>query len=87
MLLVMPNVKKANHWFQKILGHVMSGMEENSDSVSPSTGVSRSQGGMVCGDFSATVPRGPGGVATSSGILCSPSVMGTCSSVRSVRFA
>ncbi|XP_077932121.1 keratin, type II cuticular Hb5-like isoform X3 [Halichoerus grypus] len=49
--------------------------------------VSRSQGGMVCGDFSATVPRGPGGVATSSDILCSPSVMGTCSSVRSVRFA
>lgn len=83
MLLVPLNVRKVNHWFQEILGHVMLGMEENSDSVSPSTGVSRSQGGMVCGDLSATVPRGP----TSSALLCSPSVVGTCSSVRSVRFA
>ncbi|XP_004400852.1 PREDICTED: keratin, type II cuticular Hb5-like [Odobenus rosmarus divergens] len=48
--------------------------------------VSHSQGGVVCGDLSATIPRGLGGVATSSGILCSPSVVGTCSSVRSVRF-
>lgn len=87
MLPVPPNVKKVIHWFQRILGHVMSGVEENSDSMSPSTGVSRSQGSVVCGDLSATVPRGLGGVATSSGVLCAPSVMGTCSSVRSVRFA
>ncbi|XP_039080876.1 keratin, type II cuticular Hb5-like [Hyaena hyaena] len=49
--------------------------------------VSRSQGGVICGDLSATVPRGPGAVATSSGILCSPSVVGACSGIRSVRFA
>lgn len=78
---------EVNHWFQKILGHVMSGMEENSDPASPSAGVSRSQGGVICGDLSATVPRGPGVVATSSGALCSPSVVGGCSGVRSVRFA
>nr|XP_060513526.1 keratin, type II cuticular Hb5-like [Panthera onca] len=49
--------------------------------------VSRSQGGVICGDLSATVPRGPGVVASSSGALCSPSVVGACSGVRSVRFA
>ncbi|XP_045323031.1 keratin, type II cuticular Hb5-like [Leopardus geoffroyi] len=49
--------------------------------------VSRSQGGVICGDLGATVPRGPGVVASSSGALCSPSVVGACSGVRSVRFA
>lgn len=78
---------KVNHWWQKVLGHVVSGMEENSDPVSPPAGVSRSQGGVICGDLSATVPRGSGVVASSSGALCSPSVVGACSGVRSVRFA
>ncbi|XP_055251553.1 keratin, type II cuticular Hb5-like [Moschus berezovskii] len=49
--------------------------------------VSRSQGGVICGDLGSTVPRGLGGMAISSSALCSPSVGGACSSVRSVRFA
>uniref|UniRef100_A0A4W2D3G3 IF rod domain-containing protein n=1 Tax=Bos indicus x Bos taurus TaxID=30522 RepID=A0A4W2D3G3_BOBOX len=49
--------------------------------------VSRSQGGVICGDLDSTVPRGLGGTAISSSALCSPSVGGFCSSVRSVRFA
>nr|XP_006203071.1 keratin, type II cuticular Hb5-like isoform X1 [Vicugna pacos] len=49
--------------------------------------VSRSQGGVVCGDLGSIVPRGLGGVATSSSALCSPSVVGACSGARSVRFA
>ncbi|XP_004711515.1 keratin, type II cuticular Hb5-like [Echinops telfairi] len=49
--------------------------------------VSRSQGGVVCGDLSSTGSRGLGGVAVSSGALCSPSVMGGYPSARSVRFA
>ncbi|CAN0361298.1 unnamed protein product [Rangifer tarandus platyrhynchus] len=49
--------------------------------------VSRSQGGVICGDLGSTVPRGLGGMAISSSALCSPSVAGACSSVRSVRFA
>lgn len=65
----------------------MSGTEENSDWVSPSTGVSRSQGGVVCGDLSPTIPCGLGGAVISSGTLCSPSVVGACSSARSARFA
>lgn len=65
----------------------MSKMEENSDLVSPSTGVSRSQGGVVCGDLSSTIPGGLGGVVISSGALGSPSAAGACSSARSVRFA
>ncbi|XP_028341812.1 keratin, type II cuticular Hb1-like [Physeter macrocephalus] len=49
--------------------------------------VNRSQGGMVCGDLGSTVPRGLGGMAIGSSALCSPSVVGACSSVRSMRFA
>ncbi|XP_016056806.1 PREDICTED: keratin, type II cuticular Hb5-like [Miniopterus natalensis] len=49
--------------------------------------VSRSQGGVVCGDLSSTIPCGPGGMAISSSALCSPSVAGACSSARSVQFA
>ncbi|XP_007947760.1 keratin, type II cuticular Hb5-like [Orycteropus afer afer] len=49
--------------------------------------VSLSQGGAVCGDLSSTVLRGLGGMAISSGALCSPSVVGGCSSARSVWFA
>ncbi|XP_004429123.1 PREDICTED: keratin, type II cuticular Hb5-like [Ceratotherium simum simum] len=49
--------------------------------------VSRSQGGVACGDLSSTVSRGLGGVAISSGTLCSPSGVGVCSSARSVWFA
>ncbi|EPQ09586.1 Keratin, type II cuticular Hb5 [Myotis brandtii] len=49
--------------------------------------VSRSQGGVVCGDLSATLPQGLGGMALSSSALCPPSVAGACSSARSVRFA
>ena len=51
------------------------------------TGVSRSQGGVICGDLGSTVPRGLGGMAISSSALSSPSVGGACSSVRSVKFA
>ncbi|XP_074076850.1 keratin, type II cuticular Hb5-like [Macrotis lagotis] len=52
--------------------------------------VSRSQGGMVCGDLYPTVvSRGTGsvGVSTSAGGLCSPTGGVGCSSARSVRFA
>ncbi|XP_006095881.1 keratin, type II cuticular Hb5-like [Myotis lucifugus] len=49
--------------------------------------VSRSQGGVVCGDLNATLPQGLGGMALSSNALCPPSVAGACSSARSVRFA
>nr|KAF6495982.1 hypothetical protein HJG63_010261 [Rousettus aegyptiacus] len=49
--------------------------------------VSRSQGGVVCGDLGSTVPRGSGAMNISSGALCSPSGAGICSSARSVRFA
>ncbi|XP_037703741.1 keratin, type II cuticular Hb5-like [Choloepus didactylus] len=50
--------------------------------------VSRSQGGVVCGDLASATSRGGlGGAATRSGVLCSPSVVGGCSSARSVRFA
>nr|XP_055106807.1 keratin, type II cuticular Hb5-like [Symphalangus syndactylus] len=49
--------------------------------------VSRSQGGVVCGELDSTASRGSGGVAISSGALCSPSAVGACSSARSVRFA
>ncbi|XP_006870073.1 PREDICTED: keratin, type II cuticular Hb5-like [Chrysochloris asiatica] len=49
--------------------------------------VSRSHGGVVCGDLSSTVSRGLGGMTISSSGLCSPSVMGGYSSARSVRFA
>ncbi|XP_019479430.1 PREDICTED: keratin, type II cuticular Hb5-like [Hipposideros armiger] len=49
--------------------------------------VSRSQGGVVCRDLSPTIPCGLGGAVISSGILCSPSVVGACSSARSVQFA
>ncbi|XP_003252509.2 keratin, type II cuticular Hb5-like [Nomascus leucogenys] len=48
--------------------------------------VSRSQGGVVCGELDSTASRGSGGVAISSGALCSPSAVGACSSARSVRF-
>ncbi|XP_075409076.1 keratin, type II cuticular Hb5-like [Tenrec ecaudatus] len=49
--------------------------------------VSRSQGGVVCEDLSSMGSRGLGGVAISSGSLCSPSVGGGYPSARSVRFA
>ncbi|XP_006757170.1 PREDICTED: keratin, type II cuticular Hb6 [Myotis davidii] len=49
--------------------------------------VSRSQGGVVCGDLNATLPQGLGGMTLSSSALCPPSVTGACSSARSVRFA
>ncbi|XP_047405727.1 keratin, type II cuticular Hb5-like [Sciurus carolinensis] len=49
--------------------------------------VSRSQGGMVCGDLGSTVSRGLGGVTIGGGALCTPSVVGACSSTRYVRFA
>ncbi|XP_058282173.1 keratin, type II cuticular Hb5-like [Hylobates moloch] len=49
--------------------------------------VSRSQGGVVCGELDSTASRGTGGVAISSGALCFPSAVGACSSARSVRFA
>ncbi|XP_005679997.1 PREDICTED: keratin, type II cuticular Hb5 [Capra hircus] len=49
--------------------------------------VSRSQGGVICGDLGPAVPRGLGGLAISSSALCPPSVGGFCSSARSVRFA
>uniref|UniRef100_G3TTQ8 IF rod domain-containing protein n=2 Tax=Loxodonta africana TaxID=9785 RepID=G3TTQ8_LOXAF len=49
--------------------------------------VSRSQGGVVCGDLSSAVSRGLGDVAISSEALCSPSVVGGYPSTRSVRFA
>ncbi|XP_037369187.1 keratin, type II cuticular Hb5-like [Talpa occidentalis] len=48
--------------------------------------VSRSQGGVVCGDLGSSVPRGPAGVALSGGGVCSPSVL-VCSGARAVRFA
>ncbi|XP_005411994.1 PREDICTED: keratin, type II cuticular Hb5-like [Chinchilla lanigera] len=48
--------------------------------------VSRSQGGVISGDLGSSVSRSVGGVASSS-VLCSSSVMGPCSSARSVRFA
>nr|XP_021521752.1 keratin, type II cuticular Hb6-like [Aotus nancymaae] len=48
--------------------------------------VSHSQGGVVCGDMDSTVYCGSGGVAISSGALWSPSVVGACSSARSVQF-
>ena len=87
MLLVPWSVKRINHWFQKFLGHTTSGIEQNSDSVSLSTGVSRSQGAVACGDLSSTVSRGLGGVTVSGGALCSSSGVGACSTARSVRFA
>uniref|UniRef100_A0A8C9QFZ1 IF rod domain-containing protein n=1 Tax=Spermophilus dauricus TaxID=99837 RepID=A0A8C9QFZ1_SPEDA len=62
-------------------------LRETSDLVSLSTGVSRSHGGVVCGDLSSTVSRGLGGMAIGGGVLCSPSVVGACSSARSMRFA
>ncbi|XP_011380695.1 keratin, type II cuticular Hb5-like [Pteropus vampyrus] len=49
--------------------------------------VSRSQGGVVCGDLGSTISRGSGGMAISSGALCSPPGAGICSGARSVRFA
>ncbi|XP_036107512.1 keratin, type II cuticular Hb5-like [Molossus molossus] len=49
--------------------------------------VSRSQGGVVCGDLSSAAPRGLGGVAISSSALSSLPAAGACSSTRSVRFA
>uniref|UniRef100_A0A8D2EJQ1 IF rod domain-containing protein n=1 Tax=Theropithecus gelada TaxID=9565 RepID=A0A8D2EJQ1_THEGE len=50
-------------------------------------GILRSQGGVVCGDLDSTASLRSEGVAISSGALCSPSVVGACSSARSVRFA
>uniref|UniRef100_A0A8C5YKF1 Keratin, type II cuticular Hb5-like n=1 Tax=Marmota marmota marmota TaxID=9994 RepID=A0A8C5YKF1_MARMA len=50
-------------------------------------GMVRSHGGVVCGDLSSTVSRGLGGMAIGGGALCSPSVVGACSSARSMRFA
>ncbi|KAM9673637.1 keratin, type II cuticular Hb5-like [Trichechus inunguis] len=44
-------------------------------------------GGMVCGDLSSMVSHGLGDVAISRGVVCSPSVVGGCSSARSVQFA
>ncbi|XP_004601882.2 keratin, type II cuticular Hb5-like [Sorex araneus] len=49
--------------------------------------VSRSQGGVVCGDLGPTLQRGLESVVISNGALCAPSVVGVCSSARSVRFA
>ncbi|XP_020821791.1 keratin, type II cuticular Hb5-like [Phascolarctos cinereus] len=52
--------------------------------------VSRSQGGVVCGDLYPTVvSRGTGsvGVSTGAGGICSPSGGVGCASARSVRFA
>ncbi|XP_006884032.1 PREDICTED: keratin, type II cuticular Hb5-like [Elephantulus edwardii] len=49
--------------------------------------VSRSQGGVVCGDLNSTVSRGSGSVAISSSSLSSPSVLGGYPSARLVRFA
>uniref|UniRef100_I3MTD4 Keratin, type II cuticular Hb5-like n=1 Tax=Ictidomys tridecemlineatus TaxID=43179 RepID=I3MTD4_ICTTR len=49
--------------------------------------VSRSHGGVVCGDLSSTVSRGLGGMAIGGGALFSPSVVGACSSARSMWFA
>ncbi|XP_063110875.1 keratin, type II cuticular Hb5-like isoform X2 [Cavia porcellus] len=48
--------------------------------------VSRSQGGVISGDLGSSVSRSVGAVASNS-VLCSPSVMGPCSSARSVCFA
>ncbi|XP_002711160.2 keratin, type II cuticular Hb6 [Oryctolagus cuniculus] len=48
--------------------------------------VSRSQGGVVCGDLTSTVTCGLRGLALSSGALCSPSVVGAGSGAKSVRF-
>ncbi|KAM6154126.1 keratin, type II cuticular Hb5-like [Erethizon dorsatum] len=45
--------------------------------------VSRSQGGVISGDLGSGVSQGVGG----NSALCSPSVMGSCSSARSVQFA
>lgn len=54
--------------------------------MSLSAGVSRSQGGVVCGDLDSAASLRSEGVAISSGALCSPSVVGACSGARSVRF-
>ncbi|KAL4701724.1 hypothetical protein H8959_015728 [Pygathrix nigripes] len=48
--------------------------------------VSRSQGGVVCGDLDSAASLGSEGVAISSDALCFPSVVGACSSAQSVRF-
>ncbi|XP_004692566.1 PREDICTED: keratin, type II cuticular Hb5-like [Condylura cristata] len=45
--------------------------------------VSRSQGGVVCGDLGSSGPRAP----ALSGGGCPPSVLGVCSGARAVRFA
>ncbi|XP_012781763.2 keratin, type II cuticular Hb5 [Ochotona princeps] len=49
--------------------------------------VSRSQGGVVCGDLSPTITRGLGDLTISPRALCPLSVTGAYSSAKSVRFS
>ncbi|KAM6214641.1 keratin, type II cuticular Hb5-like [Rhynchocyon petersi] len=71
--------------YRKLLEGEESRLCEGVGSVNIS--VSRSQGGVVCGDLSSTASHGLGSMTISSSALCSPPGVGGYSSARSVRFA